>query len=344
MILLAGMAVVSATRMAVADSFIMDGNKYDCTINGIADGRLSATVRDIPRVYDLADVSMIDIDLTPRFIDAETARGEDARKAAALYKQVISTINKPDLKLLAEWRAIEPTEKDGRWTEAVVLFLDVYQASPDEAIWKGRPTQFPAEGSSMLGESAEKVAAAIKGARSEEAKKNLRGYLLEIYTKAGDVDAAQRLAKEISTGVVEELKPAGAPAAAAETGRVGTDVAGALKEIEGEIRARQFDTAIARADGMLNGKEGAAVEGDAAVQLFLLKSTAYEGKGNLEEATAVLLRIPAHYPSSPAAPAALLRAVEMEKKLGRDDSAKALIREIVEKYPDSKEAALAKAQ
>jgi tetratricopeptide (TPR) repeat protein len=330
----AGCALLFAlVPFARADSFLIEKNRYEGAIIGLHDGRLMATIRGVQRAYELSDVSSINLDDVPRLAEAEQARGDDPKKAAALYKQAIAAINKPELKLLAQWRAIDPTDRDGRWLEAVTLFLDVYQASPTDSVWKGRPTHFPAAGSSMLTDSADKVAAAAKAARSDEIRKNLNSFLLDIYTKAGDTQAAERLAREMSTGIVEELGPRTESNPAAITDQA------ALSQLESDLHDKNYDAIISHADILLSHATG-----ETAVQALSFKAQAYEGLEQWESAAATWLRIPAHYASSARVPAALLHAGQIEKRLNHPEAASALFREILDKYPESKEALAAKSQ
>src|SRR4051812_5715814 len=150
-------AAVLPGAVVRADSVYIDGIKYSGTVVGIKNGKLAVTVGGVDRPYELESVNAVNLDAVPKFADAEQLRAtDDAKAAAALYKQIIPTLNKPELKQFAQWRAIGPTDADGRWSEAVGLFLEVYQANPTEAVWKGRPTHLPAAGSTMLVESAEK--------------------------------------------------------------------------------------------------------------------------------------------------------------------------------------------
>ena len=322
------LATLLLSAVARADSVNVDGNKYEGTIVGIKSGRLAITIRNTEHEYDLDKIADVVIDAAPKFADAEKARDTDPKAAAALYKQVIPALNKPELKQFAQWRAIAPTDADNRWTEAVQLFLDVYRASPTDFIYKSRPTHMPNAGSAMLAESADKVAAAAKAAKSDDVRKNLKLFLLDIYTKAGNTDAANRLAREISTGIAEDAappKPAENPIAASGSA--------AVTEIETALRSKNYDAALKQADAQL-----ATATGDTAVQLFTLKAQAYEAQNNLEGALAALLRIPAHYPDSPAAPAALLHAADLDKKLNHPAAAAALTTELLEKFPSSPEA------
>ncbi len=308
---------------ASADSITVGTQPYDGAVNGIRDGKLSLTLKSgAEKLFDLAEVSTLRLDQWPKFLEAEQAR-PDALKAAALYKALIPTINQPNLKLLAQWRAIDPFDRNGLWTDAVVLFLDVYQAAPAEAVWKVRPSHFPAPGSKMLAESAGQVAAAVKTAKTDEARKYLRTFLLEIYTQAGDKQSADRVARELSTGIAEDPRPTTAPAIPAA----------ALTGIDAALRAKNYDRVLQQADALLP-----AATGESAVQLFALKALALEGQEQLDPAAAVWLRIPAHYPASPAAPLALLRAAELQQKLSRPQAAQALLDELRAQYPDSKEA------
>jgi tetratricopeptide (TPR) repeat protein len=307
-----------------ADTLSLGDTRYDGVINGIKNGKVSITVRGQEHPCELSDITGIFLDDAPKLADAEAARANDPKKSAAIYKQIIPTINKPDLKLLVEWRAIDPTDRDARWSEAIALFLDVYQAVPTDAVWNGRPTHWPAPGSSMLEESARHVNAAIKDAKSEDVKKKLRLYLLDIYTKAGDTAAAQRVAREIETGIAQE------PAVAAAA----PQVPAATAEITAALAAKNYDAALKQADARL-----ANATGENAVELYAIKAQALEGLNKFHEAAGAWLRIFAHYPASPSAPEALLNAARLEKKLN-NPAAKIIFDEILQKYPASKEAAL----
>ena len=312
---------------ARADSVIVGAQIDDGIVNGIRNGKLSLTPKaGAEKFFELSDVTAISLDQWPKFLEAERLRGDPLQTvaAAAAYKALIAALNKPELKFLAEWRAIEPTDRDNRWTQAVTLFLDVYQGYPTESMWKFRPTHWPAATSKMLPDSADKVAAAVKTIRTDEARKNLRSFLLEIYTRAGDTTAAQRLAREISTGLVED------PHASATQNA-------ALGALDAALSAGNWAAVVQQADALL-----ATATGEAAVQVFALKARALEGQGDLESAAAAWLRIPAHYPASPGVPAALLRAAELEQKLNHPQAAAALTDELRAQYTDSKEAATLK--
>ena len=316
-------------RPAFADSVAVATGTYDGTINGIRNGKVSLTPKaGAEKLFELSEVAALSLDQWPKFLQAERLRADPLQTAAAAaaYKALIATINKPELRLLAEWRAIDPTDRDNRWTEAVALFLDVYQASPTETLWKFRPAHWPAATSKMLPDSADKVAAAVKSAKTDEAQKNLRVFLLEIYTRAGDTTAAQRVAREISTGLAED--PDVTPAQTA-----------ALGAIDAALQAGNFAAAATRAGALL-----ATATGEPAAQAFASQARALEGQEQWEAAAAVWLRIPAHYPASPGAPAALWRAAELEQKLNHPQAAKALADELRTQYPESKESAALKPQ
>ena len=312
---------------ALADSVAAATGTYDGTVNGIRNGKVSLTPKaGVERLFELSEIAALSLDQWPKFLEAERLRGDPLQTiaAAAAYKALIATINKPELKLLAEWRAIDPTDRDNRWTQAVALFLEVYQDSPTPAMWQFRPTHWPAATSKMLPDSADMVAGAVKGAKTDEARKNLRMFLLEIYTHAGDTQAAGRVARDISTGGAEAISTRPREPSSAETA--------ALDAIDAALADGNFDGAGAQADALL-----ATATGEAAVRLFAMKARALEGREKLEPAAAVWLRIPAHYPASPGAPAALLRACQIQRKLNHDQAADALMEELRASYPDSKE-------
>jgi hypothetical protein len=334
--MLAGCSVLFMTLAARAeDSFLYDGFGKTGTIKGLRDGRLLAIIQEEPQLFELNKVEKIRLDGTPRMQEAELARHTDAKKAAAFYKDVIRSLNDPALKLLAEARAIEPTDADGRWTEAVAYFLDVYAAAPGEATWALRPTKMPAAGSSMLKESADRIQNALRSIKSDEARKNLKNLQLDILTKAGDTEAAERLAKELATGVVEETPKAPPPKPVDPAAQESAAVA----ELHAALQAKDYAQVLKRTEGLL-----ATATGEQAVGLWQMQAKAYEEQNRLDLATAAILRIIAHYPSSPAAPGALLQAAELQRRANHPAAAKALLSEILASYPDSREAVLAKSQ
>jgi hypothetical protein len=318
--------------LARADTLSLGDNRYEGVINGIRGGKASITIRGTERQYELSDITAISIDDLPRLADAESVRAPDPKKAVAAYKAVIPTINKPELKLLIQWRAIDAYDRDGQWSEAVNLFLEVYRAAPADAVWNTRPSRFPAAGSKMLDDSAARVTAALRDAKSDDVKKNLRKFLLDIHTKAGNIQEAQRIAREIDTGIAEPPITAAAP----ETAPASNPATAALAEITAALAASDFDKVITLANQQL-----ATAAGPAAVQLLALKAQALEAQNKPREAAATWLRIFAHYPSSPSAPAALLNAARLQKKLNDPAAAQVLLTELTQKYPASKEAALA---
>src|SRR5690349_3720911 len=90
-----------------ADSFVHDRFPYtDVTINGLRNGRLSATLKGTEHEYDLDGILNISLTAFPKLAEAEAARAnpDQAKQAAALYKQIIPTINRLELKRLVEWR------------------------------------------------------------------------------------------------------------------------------------------------------------------------------------------------------------------------------------------------
>jgi len=135
--------------VAIADTVeLSTGATIDGTVIGIRDGKLSMRegAGGADRRVDFSEVKAIGLVEFPKMMAAEAARSSDAKTSAALYKQVVAAINNPGLKLLAQMRAIEPTDVDGRWVEAVGLFLEVYQAQPVEAVWKAHPTHVQGAG------------------------------------------------------------------------------------------------------------------------------------------------------------------------------------------------------
>lgn len=329
------MSALALAGVARADSFKHDGFTYkDVRINGFKDGAMSATVGSAERQYELSKVESLNLVDSPKFNAAEDAR-KDPKKASALYLDAIKSINRKDIKLLAQARAISVLEADGKYLDAVTNFLDVYRAAPTGVTWELHPQTLPAAGSTLLKDSARKITEKLPAfAKSTDATKNLKTLLLEIYTRANDPKAAP-LAKELNVGIAAVETPvAGAGSTPDPAPSVG---AGDLSSVEGAVQAKKFDDAIAQADTLL-----ATASGDAAIKLFQLKAQAYLGLSKQEDAALSLLRIALHYPNSPAAPVALFQAADIQKKLKQDVAANRLYKEIVDKYPNSPQALTAK--
>ncbi|HVX86686.1 MAG TPA: hypothetical protein VH253_18025 [Phycisphaerae bacterium] len=343
----AGAVLVLGLGVAArADTVVADGFTYDWTlVLGLRGDKFAFRTQQGKDVtVDLGTVSKILIDKAPDFNGAEEARDSDAKKAAALYREALSQeMNAATLRPMAWWRSIGPTDADGRWTDAVGLFLNLYATCPTEAIWKLRPTHVPAKGSSMLKESADligkKVAALpqagpVGGAAGElnwtEVRKRLQTWQVELYTRAGETQTAARLARVLSGAPAEDGGGAAAPVAAGSNGQI-TVVE--MAPIEDAIKTGHYETAIGEANKLL---EGADAEG--AVTLFLAKARAYAGAKEPELAVANYLRVPIHYGGSKEAAGALASAAELQRQLGHVAEADRLLKEIQDKYPDSPEA------
>jgi len=320
--ILSALLFAASAASVFADKVSYDGLTYsDITVNGYRNGALSVSLKGEERFFDLDKVQWIDLDNAPQMIQAEKSRNDsDPKPAIAFYKQAIHTLDDPDLKLLAELRAIAPTDAGGKWLDALSYFLDVYHASPTPDVWKFCPTHIPAGGSTMLTDSASLIDRKLADFESEDAKKNLRTLQLQLYTKAGD-PRADALARELSglpTGPEKKADP------------IPPTEDALIAPIESALKSGDYGGAIKLADAQLSGASDSL-----AIQLYQLKARAYVGQNNPDEAAASLLRISTFYPSSAEAPAALLVAADLQKRQNHADEAKRLYNEITEKYPDS---------
>jgi tetratricopeptide (TPR) repeat protein len=344
---IAAALLLAATAGARADTVVADGFTYDWTlVLGLrGDKFVFRTQQGKDVTVALNTVSKILLDKAPNFNGAEESRDSDAKKAAALYREALSQeMNAATLRPMAWWRAIGPTDADGRWTDAVSLFLNLYATCPTDTIWKLRPTHVPAKGSSMLKESADligkKVAALpqagpVGGAAGDlnwtDVRKRLQTWQVDLYTRAGETDTAARLARVLAGGAPDDDAAGAAPAApAAHNGEI-TVVE--MAPIEDAIKTGHYDAAISQADKLMDHANA-----DGAVALFLAKARAYAGEKQPELAVANYLRVAIHYSASKEAPGALAAAADLQRQLGHVAEADRLLKEIKDKYPDSPEA------
>jgi tetratricopeptide (TPR) repeat protein len=314
-----------------ADDIVADGFPYRfATILGIRGEKLAFSLNGREVQVDLNKVSKVTIDKAPKFNEAEELRDTDPKKAAALYKDALQQeVAGKALRPLAQLRAIGPTDADGRYTEALTLFLSIYQQSPTDAFWALRPTHLPAAGSTMLKESADLITTKLPGFSSPDAKKNLQLLQVDLYTRAGDTKSAARIARIVNGAAPDPTAPP-EPAAPGESTEI---TAADLAPIEDAIKSANYPAALSQADRLLP-----RATGEGAVQLFLIKARAYAAAKQPELAAASYLRVPIFYPASPAAPAALFAAADLQKSLNHPDEAKRLYKEITDKYPNSPEA------
>jgi tetratricopeptide (TPR) repeat protein len=333
---MAGMVLMG--RVTWADEVTADGFPYGTAlVLGIRNDKLAFRTQAGKELQvDLGKVSKIIIDKMPKFNAAEEARDSDAKRAAALYKEALQQeLTNRALRPLGLWRSIGPTDADGRWTEAVTLFLSLYQTNPTEAVWAIRPTHIPAAGSSMLKESADLIGSRLAQFSNADAKKNLQLMQVDLYTKAGETKAAARLARELS-GAAPEPEVGNAGGSGAETVPIG---AVEMAPIEDAIKSGKYETALELSDKLL-----ARATGDGAATVTMAKARAYAGAKQRELAAATYLRVAIFYPKSAAAPAALLAAADLQRQMQHEEEAKRLYKELSEKYADSPEAVRARTQ
>ncbi len=328
-------AILSTAGLASADSFKYDGLGYkDVKVVGLKDGQMTAALASGERTFEISKLEEISIDGMQKFTDAEAARKNPA-KAAALYIDAIRTINRKEIHLLAEARSIVPLDASGKWLDAVTNFLDVYAYGPTPEAWELRPKNLPASGSKLLGESADRINSRLSSFKSTDALKNLKTFLLEIYTKANDPRAA-KLAAELGSGTVETVPTTGAATPQTPTQETPTNTTPAatgsedVSAVDAAIKARKYDDAIALADNLL-----ASATGEPAITLFELKARAYQAQNKLNDASLALMRIAVFYPTNARASAALLQAADLQAQLKNQDAAKRLYKEVVDKYPNS---------
>lgn len=333
-ILLSAVAIAAAVApLAVrADELMSDGLRYsNVTVLGLKGDKLAVNTPGGEKAFELAKISWITIDKTPQFNQAEAARDDDAKKSAAFYRTALQQeMTGKALRPLGQIRAVAPTAADGRYTEAMTLFLTVYQQVPTAAIWNLRPAPIPAAPSSMLGESADLIEKKLPSFTSDEAKHNLQLLQVDLYTKAGDTKNAARIAGLLNGTPDDKTTGSAAPVESAITTADLAPIEDALKNGKNDTAIELIDKLLPRADN-----EGAA-------RLYVARARALAAGQKPELAIAAYLRVPIFYPTSNLAPTALLAAAQMQDQLKHPDEAQRLRKEITDKYADSPEALKAK--
>ena len=325
------LAALALCAPALADSFKDDGLAFkDVTIKDIKNGKLVVEVGGNDRTYELAKATNVDIGDTT-LTNAENARLEPV-KAIEFYRRAITTL-RAGRKRVAEARALPLFDDQGRYTDAINAFLDLYQNDPTPGTWELRPKKMPDANSAFLKEAAAAISNKLASAPFKtqgDAQKNLRNLLLEIYVKQGDTvrasEQARLLGVEIPGGgpvtVPPETSGTTGTSHTSETPTVAST--GSYVDVETALTAKNYDRALALADAMLpNAKE------DTAIRLFKYKAQAYLAQNKLELAAGAYLRITAHYPANiREGSEALLSAAEIQNRLKHPDETQALITQL----------------
>lgn len=324
----------------LADSIITKTQTIsDCKIIRVVGGRVIARVGDDAKSFPLADVERVEITGLNKLAEAEEARAQkDWPRANALYVEAGRSTSKA-VQMLAQARLIRVLDERGQWSDAVKTFLKIYATEPGDAAWSLRPANLPEESSVMLPESARQVEAAMQlpALQTVPAQRHMKQLLVDIYLQMNDARAA-KLAHQLQEGVDSGPaapasaagKPAESPAATSAPAEKTTGLDAAIKQAEELLAQKKYPEALAALDAAADKADGAA-----AAQLAVLRGDALAAAGQNDDALMAYIRVPGMADSETWGGAALLKAADLQKKLGRDEAAARLYREVIDKYPDT---------
>jgi tetratricopeptide (TPR) repeat protein len=328
----AALALGLGAVSTMADNVTYEGFQYkDVSITGYSDGAIIADAAGQQKTYALKSLDLIEMEDQTAFNKAEQARkAKDWASASEHYSKAMTETRRA-LRPVVEARAIAAFDHTGKYVDAMKAFIDLYALSPTAATYALRPQNLPEGASQMLGEAATVINARINDSkfRDPAVQNNLKAILIDIYTQAKDPRLGALV--HAATGTPEPTPGVVAPVAA-----VPAEHADNLSAIDDALSAKKYDDVIKTADTMLP-----TAEGETAVHLYMAQAQAYAALNKPEDAEAAYLRVAIHYPQHSQAPTALLEAAGLEKKTN-PDGAKRLLKELVEKYPNSPAAEKAK--
>lgn len=333
------LVVYFSSSAALADSIVTKTQTIsDCKIMRVVGGRVIARVGDDAKSFPLADIERVEITGLSKLTDAEEARAQkDWPRANALYVEAGRSTSKA-VQMLTQARLIRVLDERGQWSDAVKTFLKIYATEPGDAAWSLRPANLPVESSVMLPESARQIEAAMQlpALQTVPAQRHMKQLLVDIYLQMNDARAA-KLAHQLQEGVdsgpaasTSAAKPVESPAATSAPAEKTTGVDAAIKQAEELLAQKKYPEALAALDAAADKADGAA-----AAQLAVLRGDALAAAGQNDDALMAYIRVPGMADSGTWGGAALLKAADLQKKLGRDEAAARLYREVMDKYPDT---------
>lgn len=310
----------------------------DCKILRVVGGRVIARVGDDAKSFPLADISRVEITSLDLLTQAEDARAQKQwPRAQTLYTRAGRSTSKA-VQNLTQARLIEVLDQRGQWADAVSVFLKMYAAEPSDAAWLLRPANLPEEKSVMLPESAKMIEARMREEifQTVLAQRHMKQLLMDIYLQMNDSRAAT-LARQLQQGVdgpaqkqvVESAeKKTDAPATQAAAQASGVDHI--ARQVEEFIAQKKYTEALEKIDTASSRAEGAN-----AAQLAILRGDVQAASGAEDDALMTYIRVSSMNDSGNWGGAALLKTARLQKKLNRDEAAQRLLREVIDKYPDT---------
>ncbi len=331
--------------LARADSITTkDESLKDIRITRVYGGRVFVRVGDEVKKIPLAQISRVEMTEIPELSAAEDAYAkEDWLRAGPLFTQVGRNTSKV-AQGIARARMIRIQDACGQWGDAIKNFLSVYAENPGEDTWALRPMHLPDESSVMLSQSAAMIEARMREEKFQTvtAQQHMKLLLVDIYLQMSDPRAA-KLARELQNHVA-----GGAVAQPAQTSAAATQITTqseestsqpAAKADEVNVIARQVDDfaankkwarALAILDDAIEKSQGSN-----AAQLAVMRADVLMGEGKTDDALLAYLRVPSMNDSGSWGGAALLKAADLQNKMGRTDAAQRLYQEAAEKYADT---------
>jgi tetratricopeptide (TPR) repeat protein len=318
-----GAALALGSGAAIADSVVFDGFPYkDISISGYSDGAIVADAAGVQKTYDCSRLDQIELEDQTTFNKAEAARrAKDWAIASEQYSKALLETRR-SLRPVVEARAILAFDMTGKYVDAMKAFIDIYSKSPTAATYALRPQKLPDASSQMLGDAATIINGRMNDQKFSDpaVQNNLKAILIDIYTQSKD----PRL-----SAVVHSVTGTPAPAVDAVADAGPKEPKDGASAIDDALTAGKYSDVIKTADTLL-----ATADTETAVHLYMAQGQAYAALNKPEDAEAAYLRVAIHFPMHSQAPNALLQAADLEKK-SNPEGAKRLLKEIVDKYPNS---------
>jgi tetratricopeptide (TPR) repeat protein len=301
---------VCATAMAEGGKLTSGGLSTEfLTVSDIKDGVIIVQISTGEMKFNLADVTVISLNDSKEFTEAEKLQKTKPVDAARLYSAAIKATTKGNKKL-AQYRAIPVMDEAGSYGDAVTNFAELYSVSPTETVWNLRPKKLPTDAKSQyLKDAASAVSSKLSAPAiktSSDGLKNLNTMLLEIYNAQGNTIEAAKVAKALGVEVAVPEPKGGA----AQVPAVGNPA----------VVAPPVAIPAVGADP----------------KSFRDRAEALQKANQHEEAAATYMSVAAYFPTNKiVASEGLFSALEIQRTLKKDAEAKRLADEIYTKYPDT---------
>ena len=330
-VILISVAMASLAGAARADKIQWRGISLpQPEVTGAEDFAISYRLRSgTQQSRPLSDIDLVEINGADALNQAERTLAQDPAKALELYQKAASDLEGWKQRL-ARYRLIQAAKKAKRIDLAVEAWLAVVGDQPSKNALAMIPDAYGPAKSQVNADAIAALEKRLADKPSDALAAAIRQMLVGLYRGQGDTQRAAEIAQQVVAG---------------GTGGPGPTGDGQLQAVQALLDQKQYDQAV----GTLRaGMKDYTEQLPSAMLLMARARMGQWEQGGRKDRQALLdaglwaMRVAVFYPNTPLAPAALMVAGEANVGLGNAPAAAAAYRKVVNQYPQSPQASLAR--